>query len=148
MNKRNKETLRDALLGTLATMRKSEVAQSSKTPSSINEDPVRKQRIFPKKFTAKCVSKAFSINATSNFIWKGTQVTGDIDNLRASKSREKVFLSFSQLLGGLSCTRVLMSLRILALISMDMDIAATTTLTLGAFKDMAGIATLSARLVG
>ena len=156
MNKRNKETLRDALLGTLATMRKSEVAQSSKTPSSINEDPVRKQRIFPKKFTANCVSKAFSIK------------------VRASKSREKLCLSFSQLLDDLSYTRALKSLQILALgkmaddvrcilsarvlsfalglmvasISMGMDIATTTTLALGSIKDLAGIAILSALLVG
>ena len=107
-----------------------------------------KQRIFPKEFTAKSVPKAFSINATSNFMRKGTQVTGDIDNSRASKSREKVFLSLSQMLGGLSRMRVLMSLRILALIPMDMVIAATTTLALGAFKELAGFATLSALLVG
>ena len=147
-SKCDKETLRDVFLGFYATMLNTEMAQPSGTLSSINGDAARKQRIFPKKFTANYESKSFSINATSNFMRKGTQVTGDIDNLRASKSREKVFLSFSQLLGGLSCTRVLMSLRILALISMDMDIAATTTLALGAFKDMAGIATLSALLVG
>ena len=68
--------------------------------------------------------------------------------MRASKSREKVFLSFSHLLGGLSCTRVLMSLRILALIPMDMVIAATSTLALGAFKELAGFATLRALLIG
>ena len=107
-----------------------------------------KQRIFPKEFTAKSVPKAFSINATSKFMRKGTQVTGDIDNSRASKSREKVCFSLSQMLGGLNRMRVLMSLRILAFISMDMVIAATTTLALGAFKELAGFATLSALLVG
>ena len=96
----------DALPGTLATMRNAEVAQSPMTLSSFNKGPVRKQRIFPKKFTANCVSKAFnsytakkqgdigSLSALEILQQIGcvaTQVTGDIGSLSAlSKLRHLV----------------------------------------------------------
>ena len=41
MNKRDMETLRDVFLGMFATLRNTEMAQSSKTLSSINEDAER-----------------------------------------------------------------------------------------------------------
>ena len=41
MSKRDMETLRDVLLGIYATLRNTEMAQSSKTLSSINEDGER-----------------------------------------------------------------------------------------------------------
>ena len=88
----------DALPGTLATMRNAEVAQSPMTLSSFNKGPVRKQRIFPKKVTSNCVSKALnsytarkqgdigSLSALENLQQIGcvaTQVTGDIGSLSA-----------------------------------------------------------------
>ena len=88
----------DALPGTLATMRNAEVAQAPMTLNSFSKGPVRKLRIFPKKFTANCVSKAFnrytakkqgdigSLSALENLQQIGcvaTQVTGDIGSLSA-----------------------------------------------------------------
>ena len=48
MSKRDKETLRDVFLGIYATLRNTEMAQSSKTLSSINVVAERMLRIFPK----------------------------------------------------------------------------------------------------
>ena len=53
MSKCDKETLRDVFLGIYATMLITEMAQSSKTLSSINGDAEHKLRIFPKKFTGR-----------------------------------------------------------------------------------------------
>ena len=68
MSKCDKETLRDVFLGIYATMLNTEMAQSSKTLSSINGDAERKLRIFPKKFTADYESKSIRITATSSLI--------------------------------------------------------------------------------
>ena len=88
----------DGLPGTRATMRNAEVAQSPMTLNSSSKGPVRKMRIFPKKFTANCVSKAFnsytakkqgdigSLSALENLQQTGcvaTQVTGNIGSLSA-----------------------------------------------------------------
>ena len=67
-SKCDKETLRDVILGFYATMLNTEIAQASETLSSINGDAARKQRIFPKKFTANCEAKPFYINATPGVI--------------------------------------------------------------------------------
>ena len=97
----------DALPGTLATMRNAEVAQSPMTLSSFNKGPVRKQRIFPKKVTSNCVSKALNSDTTPNLSWNDLQTNGrgtakkqgDIGSLSALESLQQIGFVVTQVTG-------------------------------------------------
>ena len=97
----------DALPDTLATMRNAEVAQSPMTLSSFNKGPARKLRIFPKKFTSNCVSKALNSDTTPNFSLNDLQTNGrgtakkqgDIGSLSALESLQQIGFVVMQVTG-------------------------------------------------
>ena len=90
-------------MGTHAAMRKSEMALPSKTLNSTNEDATRKLRIFPKKFTANCVPKAFNIIATSN-----STSTEETQKYLDKESLKGLYLAGTQVTGELSRLNVLL----------------------------------------
>ena len=91
----------DALPGTLATMRNAEVAQAPMT--LISKGPVRKLRIFPKKFTANCVSKAFNSYTAKK--------QGDIGSLSALASLQRLDLANTKVEGDIGSLSALTSLK-------------------------------------